>query len=111
MLVSHRERCHRAAIAAPQPAVDWLTRRTVLSSVAVGKTVAPTRPLGNTDAAATRASGRLTGLALARQGPTSAQLLTGVENGSEAVARGFPDSLVEKQHCRCPLLLVVHSRS
>jgi hypothetical protein len=32
MLVSHRERCHRAAIAAPQPAVDWLTRRMVLSS-------------------------------------------------------------------------------
>jgi hypothetical protein len=69
----------------------------LLCMEAVGKTVAPTGPPGNTDGAATRCQRRARGTCAGAPRATSAQLLTGVENGSDAVARGFPDSLHGKQ--------------
>ena len=62
-------------------------------AVAVGKTVAPTGTPGNTDVATTRCQRPARGTCADASGKTSAQLVTGVENGFEAVAGGFPDSL------------------
>jgi hypothetical protein len=64
---------------------------------AVGKTVPPTGTPGNTDLAATQCPPTPRGTCADASSAASAQLLTGVENGSEAVARGFPDSLRREQ--------------
>jgi hypothetical protein len=64
----------------------------LLLDVAVGKTVAPIGPPGSTDVAATRSERPARETCADASRATSTQLLTGVENGFEAFARGFPDS-------------------
>jgi hypothetical protein len=64
--------------------------RVLVFDEAVGKRVAPTGTPGETDVAAPQCQRSPGGTCVDASRATSAHFLTGVENGSEAVARGFP---------------------